>query len=144
MTATATKKRTKLKLGTDFGPVSVGDETASIGVRFSKEELNVVAAEEMLCGRRLDISIVALMDGEQDGQKRMAGMERPELKCVVDVKKYGSSPKWITARLKFALELVDLDTLVKFAKRRGNLTILATEELSLPNDDEDGEDAAEE
>jgi len=117
----------------------VGDETASIGIKISRGNLEREEAEELLCGRRLDVSLIAFAPGEEPGQKRLEGMERPELKTQCDVRSYATNPKSFRATLKFSLDQVDAGALAAFAKRPGVVNVLNVGE-SIPDEDSEPSD----
>ena len=130
-----------LSVAVDFETVSIGDGTARIGIKIDREHMNVVAADEAFCGRRLSGRIVAMPKDEDPDQQHMFDGEKHELSGFFDVKRFGASPKAITAGLTFALAEIDVSELGHFAKRCGRLIIDSVGPLEVDGEpaDEDEE-----
>lgn len=127
-----------------FGGVSIGVETARIGVKFDRDALSIDTADEFLCGRRLTGRIYTVPKGEDPTQKHMFKGERHEVTNVFDIKKISVSPKMIGANLTFALEGVDMAELSQFASRQGRIEIYELANLADVGEDADDEDGDEE
>jgi hypothetical protein len=128
----------QMKMECFFGRVGLGDVTGSIPVKFSRGNLELEVADEVLCGRRLDVHMVAFAKGENPEQKRLSGMERHEVSLQCDITGYKVTPKAISASMKFNMESVEEVALKHFAMRDGVLTIKNVGELV--SDDEPEED----
>jgi len=135
---TATAK--ELEVDVQFGGVSIGDETARVGIKIDRGRMSVEEADEFLCGKRLTGRIEVCAPGEQQGQQSLPGMKdtRPHLDGTFDVKRFGVSLKEISAGLTFSIASIEVSELAKFAKKNGRLTITAAE--FLPDDDDDDSD----
>ena len=140
MVATATKKKNKaaaefelIDLPCEYSNVSIGDGTANIGIRISKERLNIMAAEEALCGRRLNGTIYRCPPGADPNQESFDfGPETDSIESVFDVKRFSSSPKWISFGLTFSLQEIDAEVLSHFAKASGRIRIDGVEVIAPP------------
>lgn len=150
MTATATKpaKNSKPKkpkqtaaifaAAVEYGNVSVGDETARIGVKIARERCNLDTADECFCGRRL-LGTIAVGDDDPDQMRFDFDDAEQTIDGTFDVAGYRVSPKHVTLGLTFALREIEVGDLAGFAKRAGFLRI--TEAVELPDaEDEDDED----
>lgn len=137
MTATATE----LEVDVQFGGVSIGDETARVGVKIDRGVMTLEQADECLCGKRLTGRIEVCAPGEQQGQQSLPGMknERPHLEGTFDVKRFGVGLKEISAGLTFGLGPIDVSELAKFAKKNGRLIVTDAQFLPEDGDDEEGE-----
>lgn len=137
---------TKLELEVDvqFGGVSIGDETARVGVKFDRARLTLDQADEFLCGKRLTGRIEVCAPGEAEGQSSLPGMEdeRPHLDGTFDVKRFGVGLKEISCGLTFSLGSIDVRELARFAKKNGRLLIADAE--FLPDDSETDESEGDE
>lgn len=111
-----------LKCDVEFGGVSLGDQTARIGVSCDKDAIDPFTAEQHLCGRRVRATIELARSGEAD-QKRFKGMEPERIETVCDVKSYRSAMKSWSWGLTFQLESVATGSLGHFAKRSGRIEI---------------------
>lgn len=135
-----TKTATELEVDVQFGGVSIGDETARVGIKIDRALMQLDQADEILCGKRLTGRIEVCAPGEQQGQRALPGMkdERPHLDGTFDVKRFGVSLKEISAGLTFGLGSIDVSELAKFAKKNGRL--LVTDAQFLPEDSSDDDD----
>lgn len=113
---------TKVTFGCEFGGVSIGDQTARIGVAVDKAGLDPLTAEEVLCGRRVSVKIELQPENEKD-QRRFAGMEPIQLLTVCDIKSYRSAVNSWGFGLTFALQEIEVDDLGRFAKRTGRCEV---------------------
>ena len=122
-----------LDVPVNFGDVSIGDGTARIGVRIDRSLLNIDAADELLCGRRLSGRLLVLPPGDASNQTYIdpvvGGDLKHELESTFDVKRFSASPKNITAGLTFSLQEVEVSELSHFAKRGGRLVVAGIEEI---------------
>lgn len=155
--ATATKDapkrqpRPKFKCGVKFKNVSYGDQTASVGITISRDEMSVVQADDYLCGKRNNIRIVCGSGANvPEGQKKLDGMNDVdhEVEAVVDFKGYSVKLKDFTSKLTFNLSDIKGKSLEEFAKRVGKLYIVKVAVLDQDtdtdtDDDEDDDDVEE-
>jgi hypothetical protein len=110
-----------------------GDNTARLGVRISKELLKIKQAEELLCGRRLTGSIFRCPPGQSvDQQVFEWGPDVTQIDSTFDVKRYASSPKWISFGITFAAGEIDKEDLTHFPKTSGRFVIGEVKELEKP------------
>lgn len=116
-----------LNLRVEFSGFSGGEGTVRIGFRVRKEHMNVTAAEQSFCGRRLTGRIVVAPGGDAASQTYIEGTEaaegRHEISGTFDVKRYASSPKWISSGLTFNLEEIDVREVGHFSKQSGYLIV---------------------
>lgn len=134
-------KRGKLSLDVEFGGVSYGTDTGRMGVRVSRDRLDVGDAEEMFCGRRLTFLIESGTNGDAPNQRRNPADAYEEIKATCDVKRIGLTTKHIGFGLTFSRREVR-GTLEHFAKSAGRLTVLDVADI--PEDDEDEDEPEEE
>jgi hypothetical protein len=122
-----------LDVPVNFGDVSIGDGTARIGVRIDRSLLNIDAADELLCGRRLNGRLLVTPPGDANSQTyidpEVSGDLKHELESTFDVKRFSASPKNITAGLTFSLQEVEVSELSHFAKRGGRLVVASIAEI---------------
>lgn len=150
--ATKSKKRISKALGqanadrfsVEYGNVSIGEDTASIGIRIPRKIMNIMAADGMFCGRRLLGSIVVHAGDEDPDQKHLGDVRVAEtIRGSFDVKRFGVSPKYITARLAFAISEIEVGDLAKFSKQTGSLIVeqsIGLDHVPTPEDDEESEE----
>lgn len=133
------KPKSVLDVPVQFGGVSIGEDTGRVAVKIDREQLNIDAADEMFCGRRLTGRIVVVPSGvDPDQQEMFDDNDRHELKSTFDVKRFGASRKEFCAGLTFALSEIDVGELGHFAKRSGRLIVAAVAELPDGKDDVEG------
>lgn len=130
----------ELEVDVQFGGVSIGDETARVGIKIDRTLLDLEKADDMLCGKRLTGRIEVCAPGEQNGQQSLPGMKdsRPHLDGTFDVKRFGVGLKEFSCGLTFGLGSIDVSELAKFAKKNGRLTV--TDAQFLPEDGDDDDD----
>lgn len=126
-----------LSCAVEFGGVSIGDGTARLGLKIDRSNLNIDAADEALCGRRLKGRVVVLKDGEQANQTTFLDGVRHEVSSIFDVKRFGVAPRNITCGLTFSLADIDVEALSHFAKQKGRFIV--DEVSAIPADDENEE-----
>ena len=103
------KKQAVLDIPVSFNGVSIGDGTANIGVKIDRKHLDIMAADESLCGRRLSGRVIVIQNGDDPKQKMIAADMKHELASTFDTKSFRVSPKYITTGLTFALGEIDID-----------------------------------
>ena len=100
-----------------YGGVSIGKETARLGMTIDRKVLNVVGANEAFCNRRLHGRV---MLGNDDGalfDKSLA------VESVFDVKGFRVTSDAIGVGLTFQMNEIDIATLAKFSKGGGRLVV---------------------
>jgi hypothetical protein len=131
----------KLTLPVGYGNVTIGTETARLGITISRSNLDAATADRNLCGRRLTGKIIAVPKGHRGDERPLPGFDDTrEIEGVFDVKSIGLTTKVIRAGLTFSLDKLDVPTLAAFAQRDGRIVI--TEITAIPDDDgrDDGDD----
>lgn len=112
-----------IKMFVELGTVGIGEDTARIGVKVSKEQCNIDAAEEMFCGKRLSIRLEMQLPGEAEGQGVLFDGAKPSITASVKVRRWSSGPKAVTFGLTFDLTSCDVNALAHFAKRNATLYV---------------------
>jgi hypothetical protein len=146
--ATATKPKASKKdkddpkpmieIGVEYGNISIGEKTASVGVSFSRGQISLTKAAENFCERRLTGCIIAKPAGWNSDDQALPGMEEDvELHGVFDVASIRFTSKAFAVKLSFRLNEIDVSTIAEFAKRSGRLSVF--EVADLPDGDEEGE-----
>ena len=139
MMATKTSKKTRAKIAVKFGGVSIGEDTARLGIVIDRADMpDLLQAESILCGRRLTGDVRVARTNEDT--KCLPGMEDVAY-CVAstfDVKRIGVSPKHISAGLTFALSEIDVSDLAHFSKKSGWLNV---QNVAVLEDEEENEEA---
>lgn len=126
-----------------FGGVSIGVETARLGIKIDREVMSLESADEFLVGRRLTGRVWTVPKGEDPSQKHFLDGEKHEMAAVFDVKKIGISPTILSTGLTFSLKDVDTEQLVNFSGRGGRLEIYEVAALEDVSDDDEDEEGAE-
>ena len=126
-----------------FGGVSIGDQTARLGVSIDRKVLNLNAADEAFCGHRLNGRLVLGGDGDQPGQATIVDDLHETLEGVFDCKRIGVNAKAITTGLTFSLADIDVRELAKFSRGSGRLQVASIEVLPADAADEDEEEMRE-
>jgi hypothetical protein len=142
------KKKSKVAmvdLPVEFGGVSIGEQTARLGCRFSKSLFNDLnRAADMFVGRRLDCRVG--LGGEQDspGQTMLFDDMEVFVEATADCKRLGLSTDTISIGLTFNLKDVDIETLARFSKGSGRLAVDQVAQIpvdTVSSDDDDDDDA---
>lgn len=124
-----------LDLPVAFSNVTIGDETARVGITIDRKDLPLGKADQNLCGRRLTGRIIARLGGSSAGpagsdQQSLPGADDdPVVEGTFDVKSFNVKKKVITAGLTFSLDNLDVAELGRFAKRNGKFTVTAVDSL---------------
>lgn len=146
----------KVKLPVHFNGISIGDETASVGIRLTHEdccepsqvtgdakrdsEAAVLRAFQILCCRQLRGKIV--LGKRDDGETQGKLMETDTvIEGVFDTANLSVGSKTIAVKLSMAKSETDLSTLSQFATRDGHLHITSVMEALELDDEEDDPDA---
>ncbi len=140
--AKSNKKPAKptLEVAVQFGGLSIGDQTARLGVRIARAFVDVEKADAVFVGKRLEV-VVQLGAADAD-QMKLFDVEL-EVVGSVDVKRIGVAPDSISAGLTFNLASIDVATLARFSKGVGRLKVLTVSELPSEAAAEADDDAAE-
>lgn len=116
-----------LNLPVEFSGVAIGEGVARIGFRVRRENLNILAADESLCGRRLTGRAIVTPGSDAANQTYIEGTAaadgKHEIEGTFDVKRFSVSTKFISAGLTFNLEEIDIKQLGHFSKRSGFLVV---------------------
>jgi hypothetical protein len=123
---------TQLDVPVSFGNVSIGENTAGISVKIDRKSLNPVAADELLCGRRVEAKIAAGTTEADPDQPLLFDDLDYQLAASFEVKGYSVRPKYIRATLNVILADIDVEVLGHFAKRQGRLVVFEVGELEEP------------
>lgn len=116
------------RLPVEFGGVSIGQSTARLGIRISREDIEIDEADNIFCGRRLKGKI-ELGKKDEDSRQTKFFDSGPVVEGVFDVKRIGLSPEQVSTGLTFSIKDVDIRTLAKFSKGVGVLSVESVEDL---------------
>lgn len=122
-----------------FGSISIGDATARLGCKISRQVMGVVQADSLFSATRLTGRVVLGGADEDAGQGRILDDDQPQIVAAFDSKQYAGQRKWFSFGLTFNLASIDVKELSGFAKRSGRLIVDAIAELpeSAEDDEED-------
>ncbi|HMP79304.1 MAG TPA: hypothetical protein PKD54_07625 [Pirellulaceae bacterium] len=123
-------------LAVEFGGVSIGESTARLGLRIKKELLNIIAAEELLCGRRLTGAIQLGGAADNAGQGKLFDCD-VAVPGTFDVHRFGVSIDHYTTGLTFKLNEIEIGDLAQFSKGSGRLRIEGVAAIPTDTVDED-------
>lgn len=124
-----------------FAGLSVGDQTANLGVKMAREAIEIDVADSLFCGRRLTVKIAVGTNGDAESQKRAPADSLEEIETTVDVKRYSVSMKSVTFGLTMALNEIDVGIVARrFAKRAGRLIVTSVDPIPADEADEDDEE----
>lgn len=89
-----------LKLAVDFGGVSIGDATASIGVTVDRKDLDLATADEYFSGKRLEGQI--RISNRNDDQPKLfdPGVEPPSVATTFDA----TLKEWLDTNFRRSLQ----------------------------------------
>lgn len=126
----------ELDIAVSYGGVSIGKQTARLGLTIERKSLNVVAADEAFCNRRLHGKVLL---GDDDGTLFEKSLE---VLGVFDVKGFRATSDAIGVGLTFQMNEIDIATLAKFSKGGGRLVVdkIAAIPHDAPGGDGDEED----
>lgn len=136
-TATLEEKQVVLDTNCEFGGVTIGDETARLGVKLSRERIDINMADTIFSGYRLDVMIVLGHCDDQPGQLKLFEDSDYSINSSADVKKWSANRKEISTGLTFALGDIKVEDLAKFAKGKGRIVIKSIKELPDVDDEND-------
>lgn len=151
---TKTKKRPRktARLGTnkkssggflvpcEFGGVSIGENTARLGIRMSRSDCSLDRADETFCGHRLTGEVKLSRNGDADGQMALVDDLEHTVRASFDVKRIGLTPDAISTGLTFSLADIDVAELAKFSKGKGTLLVESVAELPDEEEEQEAED----
>lgn len=117
-----------MRLKVDFGGVSIGENTARLGVKVDREDLQLAKADEVLCHRRLIGRVVLGHQAEAKQQTKFVDSDYV-IEAAFDVKGYSVAAGAFGFGLSFSRADIDISDLGKFAKQGGLLEIDNTEDI---------------
>jgi hypothetical protein len=117
-----------------FGGFSSGEETMRLGVRVSRQSLNLGTANELFCCRTLKLELA--LGNPASGQMNLPGMEGDRPCVVVDVtsKSFAVKKNYFTAGLTMNLDRENALEVMRFTKRNGVMTVHAISDLKEEDD----------
>jgi hypothetical protein len=130
-----------LDIPCDFGGVSIGENTARLGVRITRDRLNINAADEIFCGHRLTGRVVLGHVDDSDGQSTLWEDVDVSVGGTFDVKRISVSRDQVNTGLTFSLADIDVGDLAKFSKGKGRLVVTTVAELPEDEHDDDLDEA---
>lgn len=144
-----------LELPVSYGNVSIGDQTIRLSLTVNRSKLPLSSADKVLCGKRLEGTILARSGDGQAEQKSLEGIEDADiiLTGTFDVKRFSVSGKNISFGLTFNKNSVDKEKLACFAQREGMFTVEGIGSIPgkakakappAASEDEEGEDSEDE
>jgi len=133
-----TKPESVLDVPVDFGGVSIGESTARLGIKVSRDRLNLVAADEIFCGHRLTGRVLLGHIDDDADQMAMFDDADVEVNGSFDVKGLRVTADSIATGLTFSLSDIDVATLAQFSKGKGRVIVSHVAEI--PHDKEDDVD----
>lgn len=122
-------ERTELRV--EFGNVTIGDQTARLGVKIAREELPLADADRLFCGRRI-WGVVSLAEPGDEDQQRLPTMEdnRPStIEDAFETKQLGVRPNEYSIGLNFNLKSIDVQELARFAKKSGTVAVVSVQDI---------------
>lgn len=119
----AKKQFNEFNGGVTFGGVSIGDNTARLGIAIDRGVINLNRADDLFCNRRLTGKVVLGMFDEGDGQGKLIDDVDHEVAGAFDVKGFRCSADVITIGATFSLKDIDIAELAKFSKGQGRLIV---------------------
>jgi hypothetical protein len=139
MSVIAKRNRTTkalLRIPVRFKNLSIGDQTTTLGFSVARDRLNVDAAEQAFCGKRLKVRIL-IGAGTDPDQGILWDDVTYDVEGIADAKKFSVTPKLISSGLCFNIDGVDIEELAHFAKRDGVVLITKIAEADDDQDDEE-------
>lgn len=112
-----------LDIPVEFGGVSIGQQTAKLGLKISREVLNINAADEALCGRRVTGRVGVGGAGDSPGQMYLIDDMEDVINATFDIHRFGVTPDNYTSGLTFKLKEIEIGILARFSKGAGRLVI---------------------
>lgn len=115
------KLEKRIVLTVQCGNVSIGDKTVGIGISFSRDSMPIQQADNILCGRRIEVSLKR--GNASPDQKTSPEDAQAKIDGTVEVKSFRATTKNFHLTACFTLEDVEPERLHEFAKRECTLTI---------------------
>lgn len=137
-------KRQGLEIPVSFNGVSVGTDTARLGIKISRESLSLESAGEHLCGKQLTGKLIIMAPGDSTKQRKLVDDLHDTIEGTFTVKGFSVSTDMFSTGLTFLHSGVDLSKLPHFVKKQGRLIINEVQAVEVDDDDDDDDDAAEE
>lgn len=133
----------KLKLPVHFGGVSIGEDTAAIGITITRDDIAVKSpdihpvarAYDLLCTRRLKVILTIGRYDECETQSKLLETDIV-ITGTCDTNSLSVMSKQFSSRLTFALSEINASEIAMFAKRKGFMTITSLMEQIADDDDE--------
>lgn len=111
-----------LDVPVEFGNVTLGDGTARLGIKISRDVLNINAADETLCERRLTGKVVLGHENDSPGQTTFVNSDYV-VEASFDTKRYSVGSKTIATGLTVNLKEIDVEDLSHFSKKKGRMVL---------------------
>lgn len=121
----------KISISVNFGTVSVGKESTSIGVKFEESVAEPDRVKELLCKRRVSCKLETRLSDEDDAQTKLKQVA-PELEASGDTGRVSMGLDDYSARISFSLGDVSPESLVPFRNRPGWLRIYQSGHIPEP------------
>jgi len=106
-----------------FGGVSIGDQTARLGITIPRSSLAIDHADEYFSGRRLSCRVALGRVDESPEQMKLIDDCDFVVTSVCDVKGFRVTSDNVSFGLTFNLKETDIQTLAKFSKGSGRFSI---------------------
>lgn len=114
------KPQKEINLACNFSTVSIGSDTASIGVKIDRSQADLLTFDDLFCNRRLN---GFLETGNRDDRQSSFVNNEWRVESSFDVKQYSTNGETISVRCTFARNEIDLDQLAEMSKRSGRLLV---------------------
>ncbi len=121
-----------LDLPVAFGGVSIGQQTAKLSIKVDREHLNIAAADEALCGRRITGKVAVGRAGDTPGQMLLIEEMDDVIEATFDIHRFGVTPDAYTSGLTFQLKEIDVGQLARFSK--GSWRLIMNDMTPIPRD----------
>lgn len=142
------KKKNLVSIPVKFTGVGIGVDTVRIGIKVSRERMDLTNADHYFCNRRLQ---VALILGHETDDPKQTTFEDVDHKVVgsADVKGFRVTTEVFSAGLTFGKNDMDVEELSGFASAGGRLVIndvgaipdpVPSEETANTGDDDEDEE----
>lgn len=138
-------KRPKKVLQVAFGGTSAGKNTGRIGVKISRDKLDLMLADELFTEQRLEATLTVIPKKDAKGQKNMLPDQFPTISGSFDVKGFSTRSDTFSCGFTYMKKSVDANAINEFAGQQGKVEIYNIADI--PEDEEspaDSEGAAEE
>lgn len=112
-----TKTEYELKREVEFNGVSIGQDTARVGVKIDRDEIDLETADKFFCNKRVEGEILVGKAVRQ--QKMFDDDSQPLVKSVFDIKGFSVRTNHITFGITGSRDALDIETLADFAKQSG-------------------------